>query len=175
MLAARGDRVDAEDRRARAARAACRTIWPGTPRPNTTTRSPMRMLASCDAVQRHRADMREDADARVGAVREQAGGGVVLAHDMRGAVAPGAEDELAGPDARHGAAGLDDHADLLVAEVADGKGPARASPSRNSLRSASQRRFMNGLVPRYCESSVPALTPENSVFSLTSPGPSGGA
>ena len=29
------------------ARAACATIWPGTPRPNTATMSPMRMRASC--------------------------------------------------------------------------------------------------------------------------------
>ena len=56
-------------------------------------------LGIVHAVQRHRADMREDADPRVGALRQHPRH-ASRARDMVGAVAPGAVDALAGPAAR---------------------------------------------------------------------------
>ena len=57
--------------RAPLARAACATIWPGTPSPNTATEIADPDPRVVHAVERDRADMAEDADARIGAVGHQ--------------------------------------------------------------------------------------------------------
>ena len=77
------------------------------------------------AVERHGADMREDADARVGTFGQEPRQSLALSHHMLRAVTPGAEHMLAKAQIADAAADFDDLADLLVAEIADRIGPAR--------------------------------------------------
>src|SRR5262245_58150984 len=77
------------------------------------------------AVQRHSADMAEDAVPQIGPRLHPPRHGVGLAHRMDRAMPPGPEPAITRANAADGAPDLDDLPDFLVAEVAHRIGPAR--------------------------------------------------
>ncbi len=77
------------------------------------------------AVEGHRADMAEDADARIGTGRQLALCRLGAPPHMHCPMPPRAEHMVADAERRDVAAGLDDFADLLVAEIAHRIEPAR--------------------------------------------------
>ena len=132
MLAAALHRVDPDDRGARGARGLQHDL-PRHAEPEHHDEVAEADAGVVHAVQRDRADVRKDADARVGAFRHELCLRLVLAHHMDAAMVPGAEHELARPHPGDAASDRLDPADFLVAEVAHRKGPARIAVAKDPM------------------------------------------
>src|SRR6185503_11602952 len=82
-------------------------------------------LRVMNAIQCDGTDVREDANARVGAVREQVLASVGGIGDVMRPMSPGAEDALSGLQSGDPAADLSDFTALFITEVTDRVRPAR--------------------------------------------------